>query len=194
MKGILFVVRLGNILSASCRAGHPVYVHVEGDLYAGEDERGGCFGKCRKHARREKTVASKKSSRRRRRRRGRALGDRGQKTNRGNDNIKKKKVRERERERHAKGWNWIELYGTLIRELGRNWHALTAGKLKYTSATLEGRCVVRGNPAEIPCRDESWNSKEGIFYERDRHAVAMGRETPGNTGRLNEDRWEMVST
>ena len=68
---------------------------------------------------------------------------------------KSERERESERERHAKGWNWIELYGTLIRELGRNWHALTAGKLKYTSATLEGRCVVRGNPAEIPCRDES---------------------------------------
>lgn len=41
-----------------------------------------------------------------------------------------------------------KFYGTLIREVGRNWHALTAGKLKYISATLEGRCAVRGNRSE----------------------------------------------
>lgn len=73
------------------------------------------------------------------------------------DGGKKKREERRRQQRYKKEgkgrgrWNgWIELYGTLIRELGRNWHALTAGKLKYISATLEGRCAVRGNPARDP--------------------------------------------
>lgn len=70
------------------------------------------------------------------------------------DDRKRKEGEEKRRKRHTNGRDWIELYRTLIRGLGRNWHALTAGKLKYISATLEGRCAVRGNPAEILCRDE----------------------------------------
>lgn len=56
-----------------------------------------------------------------------------------------------------------ELYGTLIRELGRNWHALTASKLKYISATVEGRCAARGNPREIPGGEMKGRRGRGNF-------------------------------
>lgn len=97
--------------------------------------------------------------RQRRRRRREEASDRQREIERKGGGGKGSVVRRYKKERKRRavgldGWDWIELYGTLIRELGRNWHALTAGKLKYISATLEGRCAVRGNPAEIPCRDE----------------------------------------
>lgn len=54
--------------------------------------------------------------------------------------------------------------GLLIREHRRNWHALTASKLKYISTTLGGRCTVRGNPRDSPRAEMKGRHEKREFF------------------------------